>query len=236
MDSTSTTSEPTFTIITPTCNRESPLVRACNSVIRQTYRHWEHIIVDDASSNPVKPFLDMLYPVDKVQYVRHEERTERVSAINDGLRLIKNEWVILLDDDEYLPFTLEYLANSIQLHPEYKVFNWGGIVTSKNKEQMQVRHPVQFEDKVECNMESGQVVTGQFMFHRSCLEKIGLLPEARNCYIFADVAGIPGYDSKTRTLGNPWGTDFYLMYKLTRHYITKKLDYYLYVTHLRNTE
>jgi len=234
---TNTTSEPTFSIITPTCNRDRQLRRACESVARQTYSFWEHIIVDDASNNPVQDILSAIYPTGKVQYIRHDERTERVTAINDGLKAVKNDWIILVDDDdEILPFTLEYLANSIKLHPEYKVFNWGGIVTAKNKEWIRVRDPVQFEEKVDCKMESGQIVTGQFMFHKSCLDKIGLLPEARNCYIFADLAGIPGYDSKTRTLGNPWGTDFYFMYKLTRYYTTKKLDYYLYITHLRNTE
>lgn len=237
MDSTNTTSEISFSIITPTCNREKQLPRACSSVIGQTYHHWEHIIVDDASNYDVKRLVEPMYPASKLQFIKHKERVERVISLNDGLKMAKNDWIILLDDDdEYVPFCLEYLANSIKLHPEYKVFNWGGLVTAKNKEWVRVREPVQFEEKVGCKLESGQVVTGQFMFHRSCLDKIGYLPEALNCYIFADKAGIPGYDSKTRTLGNPWGTDFYFMYKLTRCYISKKLDYFLYITHLRTTE
>ena len=229
--------EPTFSIITPTCNRDRQLRRACESVARQTYSFWEHIIVDDASNNPVQDILSAIYPTGKVQYIRHKERMERISSYNDGLKLIKNDWICFLDDDdEIVPFQLEYLANSIKLHPEYKIFNWGGLVTAKNKEWIRARDPVQFEEKIGGKVESGQIVNGQFMFHRSCLEKTGLFPEARNCYIFADVAGIPGYDSKTRTLGNPWGQDFYLWYKLTRYYIPKKLDYYLYITHLRTTE
>lgn len=179
----------------------------------------------------------MLYPANKVQYVRHEERTERITAYNDGLKLIRNDWVMFLDDDdEIMPFQLDYLAEAIKANPDSMIFNWGGLVTARNRQLMQVRHPIQFEEKLEGKVESGQIVNGQFMFHKSCLEKTGLFPEARNCYIFADVGGIPGYDSKTRTLGNPWGQDFWMWYQLTRHYIPKKLDYYLYITHLRTTE
>jgi glycosyltransferase involved in cell wall biosynthesis len=237
MNSTNITSEPSFSIITPTCNRASQLKRACESVVRQTYLHWEHIIVDDFSKNDVEPILDAMYPDGKVQYIRHKERTERVIAYNDGLKAVKNDMILFLDDDdEILPFTLEYLAEAIKKYPEYKIFNWGGLVTAKNKGWIRARDPVEFEEKIGCKCESGMIVNGQFMFHKSCLEKTGLFPEARNCYILADLAGIPGYDSKTRTLGNPWGQDFMIWYKLTRHYIPKKLDYYLYICHLRTTE
>ena len=229
--------EPKFSIITPTCNRQAQLQRACESVARQTYTNWEHIIVDDASNNPVQDVLNAIYPEGKVQYIRHKERTERVIAYNDGMKAIKNDWVMFLDDDdEIMPFQLEYLAEAIKQYPDTKIFNWGGLVTAKNKGWMRVRDPVQFEEKIGCKCESGMIVNGQFMFHKSCLEKTGLFPEARNCYELADMAGIPGYNSKVRTLGNPFGNDFLMWWRLTRHYIPKKLDYYLYITHLRTTE
>lgn len=230
--------EPTFSIITATCNREQQLKRACSSVKNQTYPYWEHIIVDDGSTNDVQSTLTEVYQYGgDYQYIRHDERTERIGAYNDGLKAIKNDWIMFLDDDdEIMPFQFEYLAEAIKTYPDFKIFNWGGLVTAKNKGWIRTRDPVGFEEKVECPVESGQIVNGQFMFHKSCLEKTGLFPDARNCYIFADVAGIPGYNSEVRTLGNPWGQDFYLWWKLTRYFAPKKLDYYLYITHLRNTE
>jgi len=230
-------SEPSFTIITPTCNRAHTLPRACNSVLNQTYRNWEHIIVDDGSNYDVKALVEPMYPASKLQLFRHEERMERASSYNTGMKAIRNEWVMFLDDDdEIMPFQLEYLAEAIKTYPDFKVFNWGGLVTAKNKGWIRTRDPVAFEEKVECKVESGQIVNGQFMFKRECLDRIGLFPEARNCYIFADMAGVPGYDSKTRTLGNPWGNDYLMFWRLTRLWAPKKLDYYLYITHLRTTE
>lgn len=233
MDSTNIT----FSIITATCNRESQLKRACESVVRQTYKNFEHIIVDDGSNNPVQSVLDAIYPKEKVQYIRHDERKERVISYNDGMKAVKNDWIMFLDDDdEILPFQLEYLAEAIKDNPETKIFNWGGLVTNKKGRWIRVHDPVQFEEKLEGEVESGQIVNGQFMFHRECLEKTEYFPEARNCYELADMAGIPGYNSKIKTLGNPWGQDYLMWYRLTRHYIPKKLEYYLYITHLRTTE
>lgn len=227
----------TFSIITPTLNRGRHLKRACESVIRQTYPHWEHIIVDDAADEPAKIFVDMFYAKEQVQYVRHDRRLERVNSYNDGMKLVRNEWVLFLDDDdEIMPFTLEYLAKSIEENPDTKIFNWGGLVTDKKAGWIRTRDPIYFQEVLGGPVESGQIVNGQFMFHKSCLEKTGLFPEAQNCYIFADAGGIPGYDSSVRTLGNPWGQDFWMWYQLTRHYVPKKLDWYLYITHLRNTE
>ena len=248
-NSTNTVSEPKFSIITPTCNRPDQLERACKSVEAQTYENWEHIIVDDMTNVKmqvadgevdynIELLVGQIHKLGNWQYIRHNKRTERIISYNDGMKAVKNDWVLFLDDDdEILPFTLEYLAEAIKTYPDFKVFNYGGLVTAKNKYWMRVREPIQFEQKLNpVNVVSGQVVNGQFIFHKSCLEKTGLFPEAHNCYELADMAGIPGYSSKVRTLGNPWGNDFLMFWRLTRHYISKKLDYYLYITHLRTTE
>jgi glycosyltransferase involved in cell wall biosynthesis len=228
----------TFSVITPTCNRDWQLERCLESVKRQTYPYWEHIIVDDGSTKPTKSIVERIYRGYDYQYIRHDERVERVISYNDGMKAVKNDWVLFLDDDdEIMPFTLEYLAEAIKKFPEFKVFNYGGLTTNKFGLDMRVRHPVQFEQKLNPkNVVSGQVVNGQFIFHKDCLKKTGLFPEARNCYILADLAKVPGYDSKTRTLGNPWGQDYLQMYRLTQHYLSKCLALYLYITHLRTTE
>ncbi|MFA6717292.1 MAG: glycosyltransferase [Victivallaceae bacterium] len=40
---------PLFSIITPTCERPALLVRAIRSVIGQTFKDYEHIVVDDGN-------------------------------------------------------------------------------------------------------------------------------------------------------------------------------------------
>lgn len=71
---------PLVTVLLPTYNRAHLLPKAINSVINQTYPHFELIIVDDGSTNDtpnvVKAFHDK-----RIRYVRHEE--------NQGLMVAK---------------------------------------------------------------------------------------------------------------------------------------------------
>ncbi len=227
----------TFSVITPTTS-QSELLRASKSIVNQTFTDWEHIIINDGmKETEIDHLLMALYPEGRYQYIKHEERLERLISYNDGLKAVRGEWIVFLDDDdEYIPFFLEYLYSEIQKYPDYKVFNYGGLVTNKNAGWVRTRDVVEFEQQVGAKVESGMIVNGQFCFHRSCIEKVGYYPEARNCYQYADMAKIPGYSGAKRTLGNPWGQDFELFYRLTRHYISKPLNLYLYICHIRGTE
>jgi glycosyltransferase involved in cell wall biosynthesis len=49
---------PLFSIITPVFNRQDELRRALCSIAGQTLTDFECIVVDDASSMPIKPVVD----------------------------------------------------------------------------------------------------------------------------------------------------------------------------------
>jgi glycosyltransferase involved in cell wall biosynthesis len=243
--------EPTFSIITPTRDRDGRyekgmLMRCIRSVAHQTYpkKLYEHIIVDDGNAvDSVNEHggVSGLYGFTGVKYqiVRHEKPTERYVSYNDGMKAAGNDWIVFLDDDdEYVTFYLEYLAHEIKENPKIKVFNYGGLVCHKRDRWVRARAVVPFEQKVGAKVESGQIVNGQFAFKRTCLKKSGYLPNTQNLWDGYDMADIPGYGSGVdqKPLGNPWGQDFILFYYLTRHYISKPLPYYLYICHLRGTE
>ncbi|MDD5015248.1 MAG: glycosyltransferase family 2 protein [Atribacterota bacterium] len=239
--------KPTFSIITPTRNRDGryergALTRCLFSILNQRYPYneFEHIIVDDGNVEPVKESIDVVYRDKGVDYkvIRHDQPTERYIAYNDGMKAAKNDWIVFLDDDdEYMPIYLDYLAQAIINNPDYKLFNYGGLVCNRKDGWMRARDVVKFEHKEEAKVESGQIVNGQFCFHRSALEhKDVWMPNTSNMYEAVDMAGIPGYSSETKLLGNPWGQDFYIFYKLTRHYISLPLDLFLYVCYIRGSE
>ncbi len=240
---------PTFSIITPTRNRDGrygrgSLDRCLKSVANQTYPKelYEHIIVDDGNESGGEVINRMgVYRVEGVEFkiIRHDAPTERYIAYNDGLKAVKNDWIVFLDDDdEYVPFYLEYIADAIKRFPDSMVFNYGGLVTHKKEGWMRARPVFKFEQIVGAPIESGQIVNGQFCFHKSCLEKTGLFPDTSNLWRAYDEVGIPGYGSEPgmKPLGNPWGQDFLMMWRLTRHWISKPLDLFLYICHLRGTE
>ena len=104
---------PLVSVIIPTRNRSSLLERALKSVTAQTYKDWEIIIIDDASSdgteNAVSVFQNGI-----IRYIRLSERKGGAVARNTGIKEAKGEFIAFLDDDdEWLPEKLEKQMNVI---------------------------------------------------------------------------------------------------------------------------
>lgn len=100
-------------IIIPTFNRSNTLSRAIDSVLGQTYKDFNLIIVDDGSTddtqNIVKPYLE-----NKNVHYLFQENKGVSAARNYGIQNSTNEWIAFLDsDDEWLSQKLE---KQIQFH------------------------------------------------------------------------------------------------------------------------
>lgn len=99
--------KPKVSVIIPTYNREHLIGRAIQSVLNQTYRDFEIIVVDDGSTDNigevVKSFND-----ERIRYIRHEKNKGAAAARNTGIKAAKGEYIAFQDsDDEWLPEKLE---------------------------------------------------------------------------------------------------------------------------------
>jgi hypothetical protein len=101
-------------------NRPRLLADAVNSVIAQTYRPIEIVIVDDGSTDgtgAVARSFEARYP-DIVRYV-HQPNQGPAGASNHGLRLISGEFVQFLDsDDVIMPDKFARQVAGLRDHPE----------------------------------------------------------------------------------------------------------------------
>ena len=96
---------PAVTVIIPTFNRSRLLVNAIQSVLCQTYRDYEIIVVDDGSTDDT---VEALTPyMDRIRYV-YQANLGASAAQNRGVHLARGKWVsILASDDVWLPTKLE---------------------------------------------------------------------------------------------------------------------------------
>lgn len=104
-------------VIIPTHNRGVLVQRAIQSVLNQSYTEYEILIIDDHSTESLKPFLAG-YPV---QYLI--SRGRGVSAArNTGIRVAKGEYIAFLDsDDEWLPHKLEKQVHFLDHSPSLSI-------------------------------------------------------------------------------------------------------------------
>ena len=105
-----------ISVIIPTYNRKHTLQRAIDSVLAQTFKPYEIIIVDDGSKDGTKEWLLQNYP--SVQYI-HQPNNGVSSARNKGIQISQGSWIALLDsDDEWMPEKLEYQSRFIEVNKD----------------------------------------------------------------------------------------------------------------------
>lgn len=90
-------------VVIPVYNVKPYLERCVQSVIRQTYKDLEIILVDDGSTDGSGELCDQLATTDKRICVIHQENQGLSGARNTGIRNAKGEYIAFLDsDDEWL--------------------------------------------------------------------------------------------------------------------------------------
>lgn len=98
---------PAVSVIVPTRNRQHTLERALRSVLGQTFRDFELIVVDDASADATAAVVAALGD-ERVRYVRLDEHHGAAKARNAGMRIARAPLLAFQDsDDLWLPDKLE---------------------------------------------------------------------------------------------------------------------------------
>ena len=93
---------PLLSIIVPVYNVEPFLLSCVRSILCQTFRNYEIILVDDGSKDKSGFLCDQVAESHAQVKVVHQENKGLSAARNVGLRLAKGEWVMFVDSDDEL--------------------------------------------------------------------------------------------------------------------------------------
>ena len=102
-----------ISIIIPIYNVEKYLNKCVQSVIEQTYKNLEIILVDDGSPDNCPKICDEWANKDKRIKVIHKQNGGVSSARNEGLKNITGEYVVFIDPDDYV--SKDFLYNLISV-------------------------------------------------------------------------------------------------------------------------
>ncbi|HRH65242.1 MAG TPA: glycosyltransferase family A protein, partial [Bacteroidia bacterium] len=91
-----------FSIIIPTYNRRELLKQTVDSVLAQTFRDFEIIVVDDGSTDNTVQYFNENYKGNPLLAIESRENKERGAARNYGLGMAKGTYVLFLDSDDIL--------------------------------------------------------------------------------------------------------------------------------------
>ena len=165
---------PEFSIIIPTYNRANRVCKAIESVLSQTYKNWELIIIDDGSTDNTKAVCQQ-FEDKRITYV-YQENSERSAARNKGIALARGKYIGFLDsDDTYSPTFLENVQNVTKGLTSPSLLFTGLSVNHQNSitpqpiPAMNTLSPKEF-------LLVHSMATPRAVIHRECFQK-GLFPK-----------------------------------------------------------
>lgn len=103
-------------VVIPSYNREATIERAVKSVLDQTYKDIEVIVVDDCSTDNTGKIVENMIKADnRVRYYKLEKNSGACVARNKGIDLAQGEYIAFQDsDDEWLPKKLELQIDAMK--------------------------------------------------------------------------------------------------------------------------
>lgn len=93
--------EKKVSIVMPAYNAEKTIASAIQSVISQTYKSWELLVVDDASADATGQIVCTLAENEpRIRLITNEKNMGISASRNTGIRQAQGQWVAFLDSDD----------------------------------------------------------------------------------------------------------------------------------------
>jgi glycosyltransferase involved in cell wall biosynthesis len=169
-------SRPLVSVIIPTHNRCGYLSRAIDSVLNQTYVHFELIVVDDGSTDGTP---DLLKTYGRSLREIRQKNGGVSSARNTGIRAARGTLIALLDsDDSWLPEKLEHQVAFFEACPQAAICQTEEIWIRNGKHVNPKRRHQKFSGMIfEKTLPLCLVSPSAVMMRPSLFEEVGLFDE-----------------------------------------------------------
>jgi len=195
---------PTVSVLMSVYNGEQFLSEAVESILDQTYRDFEFIVVNDGSTDGTQNILESCHDERIVRV--NQERTGLTKALNRGLSRARGEYIARMDaDDISLPERLERQVAFLDRNPTVALVGCNMVVIDETGATVSVIDvPVENEEIKWQLLFRNRFGHSAVMFRRECLSRVGT------------------YDETI-----PYAQDYDLWLRISQHYSLGNLREYL---------
>lgn len=130
---------PLVSVIIPTYNGEEYLGLALDSVLHQTYKTIEVVVVDDGSTDGTEAMILKYREKDsRIIHLKNENNVGFVKSLNRGVASAHGKYIARLDDDDVWIDTckIEKQVIFLEKNPEYVLVGGGLIRVNSNRKEM----------------------------------------------------------------------------------------------------
>jgi glycosyltransferase involved in cell wall biosynthesis len=169
-------------VILPTYDRATLLSTAIESVLGQSFRELELVVVDDGSADDTEALVRRYQDADaRVRYLRQVHRGIS-AAMNTGIRAASGELIARIDsDDRWLPDLLETEVAILEARPEIGLVYSRGQWTDENLNPLSttVGQPPHFSnDTLRSMLWSDVTCSVTVVARRECFDRAGFFDES----------------------------------------------------------
>jgi glycosyltransferase involved in cell wall biosynthesis len=164
-------------VIIPTFNRADKILRAVSSILDQSFRDYEIIVVNDGSDDNTDEILASYR--DNIHYIIHNKNLGVSAARNSGIKVSQSPLIAFLDSDDYwLPEKLDV---------QVKFFRDNIDAVASQTDEIWIRNGVRVNPRVKHFKPSGDIFEPSLklclvspsavMLRRNVLDEVGLFDE-----------------------------------------------------------
>lgn len=169
-------------VVTTVYNGEPYFDRAVPSILGQTYKAFEWIIVDDGSTDNTQKLLEGIAKRDKRVRVFNFGRLGFARALNKAVELATGEFIVRQDfDDISYPNRIEKQVAFLEAHPDVGAVGSFYILVDQNRSERYVRQPpTHHEELVKAMARYIPFAHTLMTFRKIAWQQVGGYPEVSN--------------------------------------------------------
>uniref|UniRef100_A9AAL8 Glycosyl transferase family 2 n=1 Tax=Methanococcus maripaludis (strain C6 / ATCC BAA-1332) TaxID=444158 RepID=A9AAL8_METM6 len=173
---------PLVSVIMPNYNNEKYLAEAIESILNQTYEHFEFIIIDDCSTDNSWHIIQNYAKKDnRIKMFRNEVNLKIVKTRNKGFELMSphSKYIAIFDsDDVSMPERLEKQINFSEKNVDYGLIGSHTLIIDENSKIIGYRKYETDLKKIIKNMvKKNQFAQPSVMIRKSVLDDVGYYDE-----------------------------------------------------------
>ena len=141
---------PNVTVLMSVYNGLPYLSKAVESICEQTYKNFEFLIIDDASTDGSRLILEeRARQDDRIRLITHKKNRGLGYSLHEGVREAKGKRVARMDDDDVsLQARLEKQMSYLAANPQVDVLGGWAIECDENEAPMRIRRCPTSHDKI----------------------------------------------------------------------------------------
>jgi glycosyltransferase involved in cell wall biosynthesis len=174
---TDSNNTPTISVVMSVHNGEKYLREAMESILNQTFRDFEFIIIDDGSTDGSKQILEEYAVKDSRIRLVSRENCGLTKSLNEGIALARGEFIARMDaDDVSLPERFEKQVQFLKEKPEFVAVGTGVMMTDCDLRPLQQRGQPKGHGNICRELlcgNGGAMTHPAAMIRRSALQKLG---------------------------------------------------------------